>query len=79
MKKSNKTQSFLAELSDNILVQIKGVAGFQISITEIQVAYKLLQTQNESNHKRIVKVLLKTGDENSKAIAKAMCTYHNKS
>lgn len=50
----------LHDLSPKTLKQVKGVVGFQISVDEIQAAYKLSQTRGE-DHAAIVDQLKKRG------------------
>ena len=59
------------KLSPKTLSQVRGVVGFQIEIKEIMAAYKLSQTREEDDHRRIIKELEKK-DPASKAIANAM-------
>ena len=59
------------KLSLKTLSQVRGVVGFQIEIKEIMAAYKLSQTREEDDHRRIIKELEKK-DPASKAIANAM-------
>ncbi len=60
-------------LSKNTMHQLKGIIGFQISINEIQAAYKLSQGRAH-DHQRIIEELEKTEDSGSKEIAKLMKT-----
>jgi transcriptional regulator len=61
------------DLSKNTMRQLKGIIGFQITINEIQAAYKLSQGR-ANDHRRIIEELEKTEDSGSKEIAKLMKT-----
>jgi transcriptional regulator len=63
----------ISNLSKKTMRQIKGIIGFQISINEIQAAYKLSQGR-EHDHPRIIEELEKIEDSGSKEIAKLMKT-----
>lgn len=58
-------------LSKNTMKQIKGIVGFQISITDIQATYKLSQTRQQ-DHPKILEELQKTNKPGSLAIASCM-------
>ena len=61
----------LNDLSENTMKQIKGIVGFQISITDIQATYKLSQTRPE-DHPKILEELQKTNNPGSHTIASCM-------
>jgi len=58
-------------LSKNTMKQIKGIVGFQISITDIQATYKLSQTRQQ-DHPKILEELQKTNKPGSLGIASCM-------
>jgi transcriptional regulator len=51
---------------------IKGLVGFEISITNIEASYKLSQNRDDKNHAAIVSQLEKRSDYDSKEVAEAM-------
>jgi transcriptional regulator len=51
---------------------LKGLVGFEITITDVQAAYKLSQNRDETNHGYIVKELEKQGDAQAKGVAEYM-------
>jgi transcriptional regulator len=55
-----------------VLKQLKGLVGFEITISNIQSAYKLSQNRDEVNHQNIVTELERRGDAQSIEIAKEM-------
>tara|TARA_R110002049_G_scaffold10728_3_gene52185 strand:+ start:12715 stop:13326 length:612 start_codon:yes stop_codon:yes gene_type:complete len=61
----------LNDLSKNTMKQIKGIVGFQISITDIQATYKLSQTRPQ-DHSKILEELQKTNNPGSQTIASCM-------
>lgn len=61
----------LHHMSPQTLRQVKGIIGFQITITDIQAAYKLSQTRKHDIPK-IVQELESTKDPNAKSVANAM-------
>ena len=67
----SKNPISLNNLSKKTLRQVKGVVGFQITITTIQAAYKLSQGR-EHDHERIINELENTEKPNAKDIAKMM-------
>ncbi len=62
----------LADMSDKTMGQIRGIVGFEISITDIQAVRKFSQTQNQKNFDAIVSHLEKSGTPGASAVAKAM-------
>lgn len=52
--------------------EMRGLVGFDISITNIEAAYKLSQNRDAKNHKAIIEQLEKRNDPHSSAIADAM-------
>ncbi|MGB5436023.1 MAG: FMN-binding negative transcriptional regulator [Maribacter sp.] len=67
----SKNPISLNNLSKKTLRQVKGVVGFQITITTIQAAYKLSQGR-EHDHPKIISELESCQNPNSKQIAKLM-------
>lgn len=59
-------------LSPQTKIQIKGIVGFKIKITEFQAAYKLSQNRNEMDYINIIDKLQNEGDLNSKQMAELM-------
>lgn len=51
---------------------MRGLVGFEITITDIQAAYKLSQNRDSKNHKAIIQQLEKQNDPHSSGIADAM-------
>jgi transcriptional regulator len=51
---------------------IKGVVGFEISISKIEASYKLSQNRDQVNHDAIVKQLEKRNDGDDRKVAEAM-------
>jgi transcriptional regulator len=51
---------------------MKGLVGFEISITSIEATYKLSQNRDRKNHERIVHELERRSDPNSHQIAAEM-------
>lgn len=64
----------LHELSPGTLRQVRGIVGFEISITSLEAAYKLSQGREE-DHPRILEELQKRGGA-SEAVAAAMKRYN---
>ena len=57
---------------DFLEMEIKGIVGFEIEITEIQAASKLSQNRDSKNYDRIIDELNRQGDINSREIARIM-------
>jgi transcriptional regulator len=70
-EKTSKDPISLHNLSAKTMRQIKGIVGFQISITEIQATYKLSQTR-QHDHPAITRELDATQDPGARAISEAM-------
>lgn len=70
-EKNVKDPISLHQMSPKTMRQIKGVVGFEISITDIQATYKLSQTR-QHDHPKIVQELDATHDPGAKAISEAM-------
>lgn len=51
---------------------LKGLVGFEITITDVQAAYKLSQNRDEANHANIVKELEKQDDPQAAGVAEYM-------
>lgn len=68
---NSKKPISLHQMSPKTMRQIKGVVGFQITITDIQATYKLSQGR-EHDHAKIISELEETNNSGSKAIAKEM-------
>lgn len=49
-----------------------GLVGFEITITNIEAAYKLSQNRDQKNHQNIIKELEKRGDHESHEVAREM-------
>jgi len=52
--------------------EMRGLIGFEISITSIEAAYKLSQNRDKTNQMRIIAELEKLADLNAHAIAAEM-------
>ena len=52
--------------------ELRGIAGFKIQVTRVEVAFKLSQNRNERDHSNVIAELEKRGDDASVAIARAM-------
>lgn len=52
--------------------ELKGIVGFEITVTEIQAAYKLSQNRDDKNKERIIYELESRHDNASKKIAEHM-------
>ena len=50
----------------------RGVAGFKISVSRFEAAFKLNQSRNRQSYERIISELEKLPDDNSRTIAEAM-------
>jgi transcriptional regulator len=57
---------------DYVKKQMNGVVGFEITITNIEAAYKLSQNHDAINHEAIVNELEKRSDDASHQVAEAM-------
>jgi transcriptional regulator len=51
---------------------IKGLVGFEITITSIEAAYKLSQNRDQKNHEHIIQELEKRSDPRSRQVANEM-------
>lgn len=69
-EQSSKNPVSVQAFSKKTMSQIKGVVGFEITITNIQAAYKLSQGR-EHDHSKIIRELEDRGND-AQAIAKAM-------
>ncbi len=69
----SKNPISIDDLSKNTMRQLKDIIGFQISINEIQAAYKLSQGRAH-DHQKIIEELEKTEGSGSKEITKLMKT-----
>lgn len=58
--------------------ELRGVIGFEITVTDIQAAYKLSQNRDLKNKSRIIAELEHRGDVDSLAIAERMKSYKSK-
>jgi transcriptional regulator len=54
--------------------QVKGIVGFEITVSRIEAAGKLSQNRDAKNFAAVMKELRKRADENSLAVAEAMAT-----
>ncbi|MFZ6013678.1 MAG: FMN-binding negative transcriptional regulator [Bacteroidota bacterium] len=52
--------------------EMRGLVGFEISITNMEAAYKLSQNRDEKNHREIISQLEKTGHHDSIQVAEEM-------
>ena len=52
--------------------EVRGIVAFTIPVSRIEVAYKLSQNRNPTDHANVIRKLRERGDENSQAIATAM-------
>lgn len=62
----------IENLSEKTMRQVHGIVGFKLYITEIQAAYKLSQTRNDSDFHTIVNELDNSPDSLAKSMATAM-------
>jgi transcriptional regulator len=70
---NSSNPSYFDSMDKNMIEdQLKGIVGFEISINEVQAAYKLSQNRDDKNHSLIVEELKKTGDTNSSKLADEM-------
>lgn len=58
--------------SEYVSKSIKGVIGFEISITNIEATFKLSQNRDQKNHENIITELRKRNDQGSLMIAQEM-------
>jgi len=58
--------------------EVKGIVGFEITVSRIEAAGKLSQNRNAKNFAAVMSELRKRGDENSLAVAQAMETRRPK-
>ena len=58
--------------ADFVEKEIKGVAAFQIEVTQIEANYKLSQNRNDEDYHNIVARLDERNDEMSRGVAEAM-------
>ncbi len=65
MSVDSKTPSYLAR-------EMRGIAGLEIEITEIQASYKLSQNRDRKNYERIIQQLEAQNYREAKAIAQEM-------
>ena len=63
---------------DFVQKEMKGVAGFEFTVTRIDAGYKLSQNRNEESHANIVAELEKRGDDDSAKIAEEMTKTREK-
>lgn len=75
-EKNVKNPISLHQMSPKTMRQIKGVVGFEISITDIQATYKLSQTRPQ-DHAKIIQELQEASDSGAHAIADAMYKNNN--
>jgi transcriptional regulator len=52
--------------------EMRGITGFEITITNIEASYKLSQNRDDVNHQAIIQELIKRDDPDSTAIASLM-------
>ena len=71
-EKNMASPDSMDKMSPETLKQINGIIGFNISIKEIQAAYKLSQNRKDYDYHNVVKELENNGDENSLKVAKIM-------
>jgi transcriptional regulator len=70
--KSEKPVSLAAMNPDFIKREMRGLVGFEITITEIQAAHKLSQNRNDRDHANIINELEKSENTTTLATAEAM-------
>jgi transcriptional regulator len=70
--KSEKPVSIEKMSSEYVHREMRGIVGFEITITDIHAAYKLSQNRDAENYHNVVEQLDKHGDYNAKAVAEAM-------
>lgn len=64
---------FVSDMSPEMVrKQIKGIAGFELKIEDIQAKAKLSQNRNEEDYKNIVEKLEETPDFQAKEVARLM-------
>ena len=72
-EQSSKKPVSMAKMSNEFVdKEIRGIIGFEISVSEIQGASKLSQNRDDENHSNIIKGLIEKGDINSLKIADKM-------
>jgi Transcriptional regulator len=69
---SEQPVSVEAMSADYVQKEMRGIVGFKIAITKIEVSYKLSQNRDRKNFEEIVHQLEKRGDHPSLEVAKAM-------
>ncbi len=62
----------LEEMPPHLLKQAKGVFGFKMIITEVQVAYKLSQNRHDKDYQNIISELEKRSDFGDEGVAAMM-------
>lgn len=63
----------IEDLPDKVLnSQMARIVGFQIKVERIEASFKLSQSDEEQDQRTMIEELLKKGDDNSVAVAKAM-------
>jgi transcriptional regulator len=67
----------LEKMGEYATQQMKGIVGFEITITELQGKWKLSQNRNKEDFNNVINELQKL-DENSKRIADEMSSLKNK-
>ncbi|MEA1786045.1 FMN-binding negative transcriptional regulator [Arenibacter sp. GZD96] len=70
-EKNVKDPISVHHMSPSTIQQVKGVVGFEITITSIQASYKLSQTRPQ-DHAKIIQELKETRDPGAHAIAQAI-------
>ena len=60
------------DMSRKTMMQVRGIVGFEIEITEIHAVRKMSQSRDAKNYSNIISELQKTGNPNSAAVANDM-------
>lgn len=61
------------QLSDEYINQhLKAIAGFEITVTQLEGVFKLSQNHSQANRENIIDYLLQSDDEQSQEVAKQM-------
>ncbi|MFT6356430.1 MAG: transcriptional regulator [Saprospiraceae bacterium] len=71
-EKGSKNPVSVDKLSEKTMRQVRGIVGFEISVTDIQATYKLSQNRKEEDYHQVVEKLEETQDAGAIAVAKEM-------
>jgi transcriptional regulator len=51
---------------------MKGIVGFEISVTEVQASFKLSQNRDQKNYENVIAELRKSDNQKSQNVARIM-------